>query len=121
MSHGKRLLVTRALFVFLAIWTVSTAVVYAKQRYSGNATAASTELMILREQIANATALASVQAANFAAIAAIDKRLAVVEQTNGDALTEVREMRKMIYGIAATLLISLLMQVAQIKKGRREA
>lgn len=111
MSQGRQLVVTRALFLFLAIWTISTAAVYAQQRRdnaaSQEANAVSTEVLIMREQLANLTALA-----------AVNTRLTVVERTSEDALTEVREMRKMIYGIAATLLISLLMQVAQIKKGR---
>ena len=111
MSLEKRLIVTRGLIVFLVIWTVSTALVYAKQRSDNGQSpnSVSTELLIMREQLANMTALA-----------AVNTRLTVVERTSEDALNEVREIRKMIYGLAATLVISLLMQVLAIKKGRRE-
>lgn len=66
------------------------------------------ELALLREQIQRD-----------AALSAVSQKLAGVERSASDALSEVREMRKAIYGIAGTLILSLLMQGFQIRRAGR--
>lgn len=66
------------------------------------------ELMLLREQIQRDTAISE-----------ITRKLTDVERSATDALAEVREMRKAIYGLSGTLILSLLMQGFQIRRTGR--
>ncbi len=107
MSHRERLVrlgILTSLIVILGSWMVITALA---QRPSRDEVSPATQLLINQVSNANAVALSDLRG-----------DLAMVRQTASDAREEVREMRKAIWGMAGTILISLLMQVAQIRKGR---
>jgi hypothetical protein len=55
------------------------------------------------------------------ALAQIETKLALVNKTANDALDEVREMRRAVWGCAATILVSLFLQLAQLKKAKGTA
>jgi hypothetical protein len=105
MSHGERrvrVVILTSLIVVFVSWMVVTA--FAQRR----------------DDVSPATQLLITQVSNANAVAISDLRgdLSVVRQTASDARDEVREMRRAVWAMAGTILISLLMQVAQIRKGR---
>jgi len=107
MSHGARrvrLGVLTSLIVVLSSWLALAAFT---QRPREDTVNWATELRINQVSSANAIAMSELRG-----------DLAVVRQTASDARDEVREMRRAVWAMAGTILISLLMQVAQIRKGR---
>src|SRR5688572_28565159 len=115
MSVQRQILGLRLLAAAFSMWICgSVAMAQRSQpRYDPQeASDRNAEMLILRQQIATNQDIAQ-----------INGRLAVVEQTAHDARGEVKEIRNMMYGIAGTLLVSLIMQVAAIKRvsGRRSA
>ena len=107
MSHGERrvrLGILTSLIVVLGSWLALAAMT---QRPREDTVNWATELRINQVSSANAIAMSELRG-----------DLAVVRQTASDARDEVREMRRAVWAMAGTILISLLMQVAQIRKGR---
>lgn len=107
MSHRERRVrvgILSSLIVLLSSWMVLTAMA---QRPREDIVSPATQLMIERESNAQSSALGKVR-----------EDLSQVRLIASDARDEVREMRRAVWGMAATILISLLLQVAQIRKGR---
>jgi|SRR5687768_14158232 len=114
MSVQRQILGLRLLAAAFSVWMcASVALAQRQPRYDPQeASDRNAEMLILRQQIATNRDIAQ-----------INSKLAVVESTAHDARGEVKEIRNMMYGIAGTLLVSLIMQVAAIKRvsGRRSA
>lgn len=106
MSDRFRMVQIVVLFAILAGWLVASVSVEA-QRPPDETVNAATQLMIVQASSANAVAIAGINA-----------ELGLVRQIATDARDEVREMRHAIWAMAGTILLSLLMQVAQMRKGK---
>lgn len=89
-------------------WILASIAALSAQRYRAtDDVPLSTQLAIERERNSNA-----------AAIADIRQNLAVVTKIANDAKDEIHEMRVAVWGCAGTILISLFMQLAQMRKGK---
>lgn len=107
MSHRERRVrvgILSSLIVLLSSWMVLTAMA---QRPREDIVSPATQLLITQVSNANAVAISDLRG-----------DLKEVRQTANNAAIEIKEMRQAVWGMAATILISLLLQVAQIRKGR---
>ena len=103
MSRRLHMLVLSVLAVIVSSWLVVTAEVAVAQR---------------RDDVSVATQAAIDRAisTNTNAITAINGRLDRIQDVANDARDEVRSMRNAMIGLAGTILVSLLMQLAQVRK-----
>ncbi len=110
MTDRFRIVHLVVLMAFLLGWMIASVAVQAQRSKEDEAVSPATQLMIVQAS-----------SANTAAIATISAELGLVRQMSNDARDEVREMRHAVWGMAGTILLSLLMQVAQIRKGKATA
>lgn len=108
MSHGERRVrigILVSLIVILGSWMVLTAMVQ-RPRESDSV------------PIATQRAIDQASNANDKSITEVRGELKLIMSIATDARNEVREMRNALFGIAGILIVSLLLQVAQIRKSR---